>query len=374
MIFEIDESCVLALEAQNTRCIAFLEELALNRRKGFNIILADRSILSRLSININLSIMTRMIYKKICNHIVEMKSLIELSDIYCKVVADNSSMHIEKINDTKVIVLNVEEISYLSFPSKVKLISENLEDIQLYKKMGDYYKIKNGIVSCNIMFEEICGSGDSTADILDNILARKDAFCFCVVDSDKKYGDSTCGDTMKKVQRIEKVYSKTNDLFQIIYLEVHEVENLIPLSVIRKVIIKKCLSEETAHFLEFLVKNYGKDNNPILFFDIKKGLPCEKFILDNNTDRSIDIYNKSEKYRRYWEPIISNYGINLEGFHQPKVMDEVCAKILADSIKIMDSYNNKELIESVDEYIANYWDDIGKAIYSWGCVGNRIIA
>ena len=75
MLYEIDESCVEALKIKNENVIAFLDELALNRRKCKNIVVAMRNVFLEMAKMEVLSLTARSVYNKLVGKMSERKIL-----------------------------------------------------------------------------------------------------------------------------------------------------------------------------------------------------------------------------------------------------------------------------------------------------------
>ena len=77
MVYEIDESCLTALKTNDSNSIAFLEQLALDRRKCKNIIVAKRQVFEELSKMTCFSNVTRKLYSIMENRASEQKMILK---------------------------------------------------------------------------------------------------------------------------------------------------------------------------------------------------------------------------------------------------------------------------------------------------------
>lgn len=192
--------------------------------------------------------------------------------------------------------------------------------------------------------------------------------CLCLVDSDRKYENSSSGDTMQGV--INVAQNICQDYFEVLLLEMHEIENIIPLSVLQKVVDEKNLGEQGLLFYKYLLECDNTLNSPIFYFDLKKGILKNSFILEKGADgERCKKYSKKELYRQYWRKYIEEYGIKINEDSDNVLVNGICEKILKYSLEYL--FDKVNLIE-VEEPIQQVWAKIGEKVYCWGCVGGRI--
>lgn len=155
-------------------------------------------------------------------------------------------------------------------------VSENLNDIELYDIITrSFYR-----ESCLFYYPSM-GGGSTTYKVIKKI--RPFGFVLAIVDSDRKYDKADLGDTASHCQKVIKV----NDSFaHLKVLDIHEVENLLPLSAIRKV----SMNRESRQFFNKVLATKYYDFLP--FFDYKGGV-CVKDM-------------KNRVYRQYAETIYSH--------------------------------------------------------------------
>lgn len=375
MLYEIDKSCLELLDDKNNiSLIAFFEQLALDRRKCKNLLVAEREVLNKFAKWECLSVVAREIYTRLANRSSEYRNIVNNTTKYCRLVANGE---VECIGERghEIIILPIEKIAMKELTGKTLIVTENIEDIGLYKIIGQYYIRRKRLGNVRIDFEERNGGGSTIATVVKEIISESMRMFICILDSDKKYADQQSpGDTMKKV--IETVEDKmTNYNYDILPLEIHEVENLIPISVLEMVVTKKCLNEEALKFMKRLIKNDSSSCSPVFFFDLKKGIPANKIVKDKNADaQEKKRFAKNQLYRIYWEKYICEYGILIDQCEcSGAIIPGVCDNILKYSIEYCRDYLMQTFEETqIDLYMEKIWMEIGERIYCWGCVGNRL--
>lgn len=368
MLYEIDESCVVALRTKNTNIIAFLEQLALDRRKCRNIVVAKREVLYELANTEKLSDVSRSVYKVLGNRMCERKLLLKNTKKYCRIVAMKTEENLIVEENHEIILLNIEEGSLKDFTAYPLMLAENEEDIEFYKFVGQYYVKKNRLGNLNINFEGKNGGGSTISNVLEHIISEKNRMCLCIVDSDRKYGNASPGNTMQRIMNVTQ--NVFQDYFEVLLLEMHEIENIIPLSVLQKVVDEKNLEKQGLLFYKYLIKCDNTLNSPIFYFDLKKGILKSSFILEEGADdEKQKKYRKKELYRQYWRKYIEEYGVKIDKGGSKVLVSGICEKVLKYSMEYL--YDNSNLIE-VEEPVRQVWEKIGEKVYCWGCTGGRI--
>lgn len=374
MLYEIDESCVEALKIKNENVIAFLDELALNRRKCKNIVVAMRNVFLEMAKMEVLSLTARSVYNKLVGKMSERKILLEKTKKFCRIVASENKkekMSIINEDEHEIIILNINECSKDDFTMNTLMLAENEEDIIFYKLVGKYFLKKADIGYLNINFEEQNGGGSTISKSLSRIISDEKRMCLCIVDSDKKYKEASPGNTMKNI--IDIIDEKVQVYFvEIFPLEIHEIENLIPISIMEKVIEKNNWEKQGLEFIKYLTKIDATEKSPRFYFDLKEGILKSSFILENEKDDEIvKKYRKKKQYREYWEKYIEDFGVEINNDSENVLIKGICKKILEHTLKYFNALEEIDMID-VEIPVEQKWMEIGEKIYCWGCVGERI--
>lgn len=104
------------------------------------------------------------------------------------------------------------------------LLSENLIDTAFYRILGEAFLAANGWRG-SLCFDEMLGGGDTTALVLQQLVAEKKP-TLAIVDSDKIYPDDVVGRTAKRAMKVN-----CTALQALHVLHVRDIENLIPSSI-----------------------------------------------------------------------------------------------------------------------------------------------
>lgn len=374
MVYYIDKSCIDAMGTGNEDYIACFESLALSRRHCENILIAERRVLDALAKWESLSDVSRGIYRKLSNKASEFKLILQTVKRYCRIMGDGDTRISESDDGQAVIYISAGEMGKRDLHKLSIILAENTDDICLYKIIGKYYTAKFNIGRMNIEFEDRLGGGDTTADILERIIADEKNMCLCMVDSDKKYREDSGGETLKKVEKVAEANKQRKFFWEVISLKVHEIENLIPVSVMEEIQREKGFDNEGIEFVKFLFQKGDQDNFPYFYYDFKNGIPMKKFVIHQTADeREQKKFERLEPYRKYWRSYVEEYGIKVEDKQSDVLVRGVCEKILKHTVEYLGRLKNEELLVKcrTGGAVEEYWDSIGSQILSWGCVGER---
>ena len=247
------------------------------------------------------------------------------------------------------------------------LLAENLEDCEFYNLIAQ----TQNSYGINIKFHYENGGGSTTSDVLYKCVAKEKVPTLCIIDSDQKYGATKSffppkGDTLKRVIDIGKKLKPENSSppHCIFPLNVHEIENLIPISILQKLKDKYPNMESGLNLLIELTKI--DNGTPILYYDMKTGFP----------------FIKEDAQRAYWKEILIQLGGTIESDMPPndKTADKslffppLCNSSLLKQVNIFIKENCLNKKFQVDDYLTSYWTEIKEVILTWGCASNPMYA
>lgn len=364
MIFKIDKSCLNVIE--NEYAIKALNTLAYNREKGRNFIFAEKEVLDILKEKDCLDSLTQKVFKSLFNNSSENKLYFESVNKYINIVEKIDGDRVLKINDKEECNVKLEELSSNNMTDITIIITENGDDYELYKLIAKYYA-KSNRIKTSIWFDLKLGGGSTTSKTLEYEIETNKEFetnkklCLCIVDSDIKFLNGPAGDTKKSVEKFIK--KKTQDFWKVIFLDVHEIENLLPICWMEKCTTDIKTSSETIKFLRYLTDK-EKKHKAIYYFDIKNGIKKEKFICKDE---------KNKEYRKFWISYLEDYGIEIDKVEGEHIINGLSQKILSKVVKECIEKNWLDELNPIDEHLKEKWTSVGKDVFSWGCVGNRIL-
>lgn len=260
------------------------------------------------------------------------------------------------------------------------LLTENLDDIEFYLFMAKYYCLKRQIPHQRIGFHRENGGGNTTCDVLGKCVVQDKVPVLCLVDSDRKHGASKAypngpaiGDTLNRVQKMAKWLAAHNVCppYHMFPLHVHEIENLIPTQLLRK-LCQESLPDMRPRLERVVELQNVRGGEPLLYYDYKEGFP----------------YIKNAPQRSYWEEVLLELGGEPSsmppqdkperGTYCPDALffPPLNGKLLDHTLKTIKSAEGDMILKTlrIDDYLKSIWDDVGTQMLTWGYVNDPIRA
>lgn len=272
--------------------------------------------------------------------------------------------HITEKNES-TIYINPKQLSMFEFYEETHLLTENIEDSDLFKYIVDYYQRKEKISNIMASFYKMMGGGSTTGDVMKYEVELKQHFVLGVADSDYHFlGDTKLGDTAKSL--IEAVKNNPFNCSSYHMKDVCEAENLIPWAVISS------NSKQKHHELVDT-----KDFFDMSYFDMKDGVHIQYLY----SSTSYDYWNNL--LAAHVKPVVF-YNINVE--RSRKTIEEFKAfyehqtiitgfgpHILRESIKLLPKILPVVKETDLSESQRIEWYNIGKVIMSWCCCYKKMV-
>lgn len=375
MLYYIDESCAESLSNGDRETAEFLEQLVIHRRKCKNMLIATRKVFTKLSESKELSGFAREYYRILKNRSSEYRLIWEKVSKYYKVVSEYMGDKRIIEDGRECILLSVKEGNETDFSDNSILLVESNDDIQFYDFIGKYYLKNKGIQNMHVSFQSEIGGGNTTGMRLASIIDEGKRTCLCIADSDRMYLGAQDGGTLKKILAVTSKREQINYEFHA--LDMHEIENLIPVELLDNICKKIPDASEGIRFVKFLLSEDYSKKSPIYYFDYKKGIPKKYFYLKKDCKKEEEKkFRRLEDYRSYWRIILERYGIILNENVDELIIPGICERILEHTIQYLNNKWEEDRVYDIvkDSYIHETWLEIGAKIVTWGCVGNRILS
>lgn len=368
MLFVIDRSIREALERPDTEqeIIGAVDLLAHAYRYGLHLIFAEPSILEYLSISPKISPAANSVFQHIYSRFPQIGNYQNIFLFRIEVVSGDGILHLQNINDRKVIQISAQFINP-SIINSTMLLSENLNDVRLYEIIGRVFVIRSNIGNVNLNFEASLGGGSTVSEYYQGIQSEGNRLCLCILDSDKTNPESKYGDT---AQRTLNVDDPKQPLCHLVILESREVENIIPVPVLQEVVTGDAKRVGALYFLERL-KHY-------------EGLNCKMYLDYKNGIRVFDIRESDHKseYYKYWASNLKTIGIPLQCQAAAECESrQECTCIVFNGFGEKNLYLTLDYLakvtihkinEFVDDTVRDEWDMLGEIVLSWGCASQQI--
>lgn len=369
MLLYIDNTFVTEIQKNNKTAIEALNLIALGRKQGNHLLLAERSNLKVIRDCEYVSEDTKRVFTFLYENFPNFAIIKSKLTFYIKIISGTKHMSLVKSDLQHICEISYDYFQDLKIITETVVIGENQSEIEFYKYIANHCKQNRDLSSLPLKCQSRMGGGNTTHTVYSNEQDQEQSFCLCYVDSDKKYPNAQVGDTLKAVRKADNPCKLLSKLYE---LKVREIENIIPINILEKVIdldinhknglltLKKVLKSENYKDLFFLdfkngisIKNYKKINdvNLIKFINtlcINSGL---------HTKQQLDDFKHIED---------ENY------FPTRVVIQGLGSNILDRVIKFINQ--NKTLIPNFDfNEQKDEWFSVGDNFINWTCSGHRII-
>ena len=297
----------------------------------------------------------RDLFKSLFHNAAENRLYFNFVNKYVNVV--NEKNKTQNSDDEKEYKVTLQELAKSDISDYTDLVTENIIDAGFYKLIARYYiKSEDKLAKHKVEFNPVQGGGSTIADVIKQKATDKKRLFFCIVDSDKKYPNCKNGSTFKHVNDFLKETKEEG--WQVRFLDVHEIENLLPICWIEKCTKDIKTSTETIKFLKHLIEEDKNKHNDkaVYYFDMKDG---------------IKNYNEAtDEFKRFWKPYLKSHCSNLDILEDDYIISGFGGKILS---KVLKEYENEKKFSDISQCLKEKWLLLGRDIFTWGCVLGRVL-
>ncbi|MEQ9485056.1 hypothetical protein [Coleofasciculus sp. F4-SAH-05] len=372
MLIDIHSSLVSQDEQQNTwsdDIIKALEMLALAQKEGKHAVISNRPTLDKIRKCPHLSLSDRAVYNKAFNNFTKFQSYRSTVTKYIEINNQYKTQQICSDSGKTVIKIPPKFFNDSEIIQKTILLCENTHDAVLYETIAKVYLIWNNI-KIQLACEHRGGGGSTIATEYSKIKQNQNRFCLCLVDSDQFAPNGSLGDTAKLIKN-QANSNKINAGF--IILDVREIENLIPISILSDL---PELSQSKERQAALKVLEEIKNNDLRLFLDIKEGVILQNII--SKTDANVC---------KFWQNSIPNEPNILGRIDIHCLSDWVCnsssqctchvslglgKNILDNTISWLEKKSLHKVANMVEPSLRSQWENLGQEITNW-CFAHKPI-
>lgn len=261
MLYYIDESVVEAAKNNDLDVVNFLIELKNAWLSGQCLVSASKKSFLEL-----IQIPQMDGYSLVSKYAQGIYSLYDSLGFFVVIVSNHAQVCGMQKFANKYVVMDVSEYSDIKQIHNNYLVCENVKDCDFYvlfakcllaDKLGNTYRLN--ILNSN-------GGGGTIVDVLKS---NQEYSCLVICDSDKKYPKCRNGQTLEGV--LDYFKAQYGHRLWMYALQVHEIENLVPLKLLEIVIGGDKKHKKSLYYLRS-IKDLGLKNDFLKYFDFKKGL------------------------------------------------------------------------------------------------------
>ncbi len=255
---------------------------------------------------------------------------------------------------TTVINVSIDFFQTSCLLKKTRVLIEHTDEDVLYRLIADYHRKLNFLGNVTVSFEGYHGGGTTIGRVFEKHCESQDCLCLALCDTDQKYPEAPIGSTCQKIQEVN--LQNKNPLCSFRKLEVHEIENLIPINYILKM---KKISHASKTFL--INARTSPHRDLLAYFDFKNGITA-KHVRTN------------DDYRHFARVLLVYCNSNiclevLDTMDDKDVIIPSVGKILKKLKGNLDSIKDEE--PDLLEFQKKEWDRIGCEILAWACARNK---
>lgn len=355
--------------------ISCFANLALAAIDGNHLIVCGRILSRLLAAEARLGNRERAFYARSIEEYTSLGSAIHSAIRHINVSKDGDFSKDCLENGRQIINFPLSHFSSNNSLAPTKLVCENLNDCRWLKAATSAFMRTTNFRRSSLSLSYVAGGGDTTSEVLQDILSNSTALTVCVVDSDKKPGSWKLGETAKKVSAVAN--STEHGRLEFILLDCHELENLTPDELLDDPRSRMQLACRDTGRRVAKLTNLGI-RIPRLHIDMKNGLKLS-VVLDSCRDTSFHA-----DWRNFIEAVKSNR-LDLDSNCVSCARSESClnapdcvcvifnplgGKLLL-SVEEMWNRNGRELWHGLPEMIRQILSEVCNIILSFGCSSPR---
>lgn len=242
---------------------------------------------------------------------------------------------------------------------KTKIVCENPSDSDFFKVIATFYANEEDVTRCSLNFNAINGGGGSTRAVFDRTINNNE-IAFCIVDNDKTHPRAPHGGTSTHFLGTRTVRSGLIEI-----LDVHEIESLVPLETIEKVLTNLNLLVKKEKSLTFFKDICSIDESVKFYIDHKKGF-------DLKTALSLD-----KSHGVFWLEVLKK----LKGNYSCECIEhETCGctppclsyegfgeNLLSNTLNYINEGSLRKYNPVLTPKLHEKWYSLGRNFFSWSC-------
>lgn len=210
-----------------------LENLAMARREGKHILFGSRACLDLLTRDVSIGEKARLTFERVYNELTTLGQLRAQTGRFVIATGGLAEPALFDKSVTKAIVLPLTFFSDSGAVQETLLLTENHTDTELLVCMAAVHGALVGLDSIPIRYVPQGGGGNTIAQHYQAYQNGNMRLCLCVVDSDRLAPERSIGDTARRAKKVDQ---NTKPHAELVIMDSRELENLIPISLLREVI------------------------------------------------------------------------------------------------------------------------------------------
>jgi len=355
--------------------IPALENLANAVREGKHLVISDRETLKIITQCQDLSKTTQAIYNILYNKFSELRSYLSVVTRYIE-ITDLLEPKLSSLSGKEVIQVPLGFFENTESIQKTILLCENIRDTSFYQTIARVYVIwKNTNINIKLEFEPRGGGGNTINTEYDNIQKNTKRLCLCILDSDRISPEGKLGSTAVLIASIAQNQNSQFFRTKVFILNVHEIENLIPNSILLEICSGNQQREDAMKRIKTLQEIRGSQIKH--FLDIKEGTLMYKIFNSTNP-----------KDKLFWESHVLEINTILKCINDDCLADWKCNKsksncqcqislgfgehTLDNTIEYLEKIEPHKIAREFNNDMKPEWEKIGQVVVDF-CIAHSPI-
>lgn len=372
MVLRITDDFISSIRANNVKeeTRDAINIIARGRKEGKHLIISSRENISFLLESELLNKTSSSVFSRVFSNITQYGYITNYVSHIIDILPHSCDYSYIEGNPS-IVKLPIEHFADTSSIQSTLLLTENLDDANLYKAIAGYYMSKENI-NAKMSSYLSHGGGNNISDQYRYQQSSSKRFIFCIVDSDKKHPMDSLGNTASSIARID------DDDVPYCYfhvLDAHEIENLLP-----SYFVKEAVAEDSSAYQSFQGLSYLHNSENVsylyLFADVKEGTTFSDVLpfirnMENDSSQLDDLFNSLE-------PIDDICTQNLicmnEGTSECScIINNPAGEIdITSVINCLQSSSFYELNDKMPSTLDKAWSKVGRLVFSWLCSTTRL--
>lgn len=368
MLFYLRTDFVQLVEKGDMRASNTVNLIATGHKEGKLIAIASRDDAKTISEQEHLNSDTRQQFLKLHHNAAISVAIKKKLGIYIEVVSGDKVCDLITHSNHKTIRLSYDRIQDTDMINGTLFIGENFTELEYYRIIAERYKKEKAINNLPLYFKEQNGGGSVAAKLYEKFQKEENSLCICLTDSDSHYPRCSIGDTAKQVKDInDKNYPLSDHLI----LHSREIENLIPINVLKEVCTEDVNWKNGYNDIYALLKEGCFEE--LLFFDYKKGVSYKSYIGLTNPNRINFVNNLCAKGK--FCSVKELEDLRLQNISKigakTAVICNVGGDVLERALNFHLENDSFPYYSSLTENQKKDWEQVGKFIVDWTCASKK---
>lgn len=254
------------------------------------------------------------------------------------------------------------------------LALEDSTDFDLYKYIAQTFCSFLTRQPEQLKFDIRHGGGSRVVNIYNSAIENKN-FVFCIVDADISHPEQGYGSTASRFHtNLHDTIKKTGFVYP---LKQHEIENLIPLSILSEVVHNDY--RDKTSLIDFLERAVEVDSRIKDFLDLKDGMTIEKAVdLDKRyspfwmTEQILPLL-RSDRCRGCVRET-NGSDLNCERLEPCWLTPSLNSSLLEKAVEKLNDRSSRKVMQSMTAEEKSSWEQIAKHLLTWGLSTTRLVS